>query len=90
VVQSKNGTRREAGFAATNRLRDLHPKDFKRLLDEEYEARGIPVKKSPEDKARNQLRELATRYPAIAMEVTRGLFGFDEDPTLPEDNAEKV
>jgi hypothetical protein len=90
VVQSKNGTRREAGFAATNRLRDLHPKDFKRLLDEEYEARGIPVKKSPEDKARSQLQELATRYPAIAMEVTRGLFVADDQAESPEENAEKV
>jgi hypothetical protein len=89
VAQSKNGTRREAGFAATKRLRALHPKDFKRLLDEEYEARGIPVTKTPEDKARSQLQELSTRYPAIAMEVTRGLFGFDESKS-PEENAEKV
>lgn len=79
----QTGTKREAGYAASRRLREQHPRDYKKLLDDEYRRRGIPIPASREDRARDQLTKLAQEYPDIALEVTRGLLvGGDESAAV--------
>jgi hypothetical protein len=71
-VAAKNGSKREATWEATRRLREKHPEDYRALLAAEYRARGIPVPPTPEEKADERLRKLLAEYPQLGEKYNLG------------------
>ncbi len=63
------GSKREATFAATRRLRDQHPEEFRELLAEELQKRGLPVPRSAEAKAREQVDKLLRDHPQVVYDA---------------------
>lgn len=73
---------RQAYSKATTRLRETHRDEFDQLVSQEAEQLGINYKPkpSPEEKARQQMRELAEQYPHLAQEfVQQGGDPVDDD-----------
>lgn len=63
------GSPREATFAANRRLKEEYPERFRQLHAEELEKRGIPVPKSPEEKARATVNKLLAEYPQVVYDA---------------------
>lgn len=68
--ESKDNLLRQAYGAATQRLREQHRDDFNKLYAEEAKQRGVEwtPKKSPEEKAREQLEALFAEHPHLREE----------------------
>jgi hypothetical protein len=71
VAQSKDG-KRQANIAATERLREMHPEDYRKLQIEEYEKRDIEVPLTAEEKADRQMRKLLADFPELGERYNLG------------------
>lgn len=68
-MANKSGSKREASFAASRRLRERYEGEFQELLAEEYKLRGIPVPLTREERARQQIEKLMVAYPQVVRNV---------------------
>lgn len=69
---AKKGTKREATWEATRKLREMYPDDWRKLRDAEYRERGIPVEPTPEEKADERLRKILAEYPDLGEKYNLG------------------
>jgi hypothetical protein len=83
----KNGSKREATWEATRRLREKHPEDWRALLAAEYRARGIPVPPTREEKADTRLQEILREYPDLGAKYNLGPASNDEAPAAADGKA---
>lgn len=68
-MANSDGSKREATFAATRRLREEYPERFREIQAEEFKKRGIPVPPTREEKARLQAEKLMAAYPHVVRSV---------------------
>jgi hypothetical protein len=65
-------TRRAAGYAARARLVEAHQDEFRVLLREELELRGLEIEPTPQERADAQMQKLLAEFPGLGVKYNLG------------------